>query len=127
MNKAGAFSNPNGFRPNPLKAASRLGLGPLMLRVGLRQITGDVTGRMHKIPRIYRGPYGFTGKITPGDVLVLFCPELAGVISTHPGLPASMPGSQKASQPCARESHVHCAARPMRVKGATEFDSVRLS
>jgi len=25
-------------------------------------------GRMHKIPRAYRGPYGFTGKMTPGRV-----------------------------------------------------------
>src|SRR5947209_3862115 len=41
---------------------------PTTLRVGLRYLTGDLTGQMHKIPRVYRGPYGFTGKMTPGGV-----------------------------------------------------------
>src|SRR4029079_14917161 len=39
------------------------------LRVGLRAVTGHVTGRTHKIPRVYRGCYGVTGKMTPGRVL----------------------------------------------------------
>jgi ribosomal protein S5 len=56
----------------PAKTGQRLCGGPsashVMLRVGLRHVTGHVTGRMHKIPRVYRGPYGFTGKMTPGSV-----------------------------------------------------------
>ena len=55
-----------------------------MLRVGLRQVTGHVTGRMHKIPRVYRGPYGFTGQMTPGSVYWPFCPEFRFDSPTRP-------------------------------------------
>ncbi len=37
---------------------------------------------MHKIPRVYRYSYGFTGKMTPGDVYPSFCPELGSVSDT---------------------------------------------
>ncbi len=32
---------------------------------------------MHKIPRVYRGPNEFTGKMTPGDVYLSFCTGFA--------------------------------------------------
>ncbi len=48
-----------------------------MLRVGLRHLTGHLTGKVHKIPRVYRGPYGFTGKMTPGDVSLSLGPEFS--------------------------------------------------
>jgi hypothetical protein len=32
-------------------------------------ITGHLTGERHKIPRVYRDPYGLTGKMTPGGAL----------------------------------------------------------
>ncbi len=41
------------------------------------------TGQMHKIPRVYRGPNGFTGKMTPGDVYLSFCPEFDVAVSAQ--------------------------------------------
>ena len=38
------------------------------LRVSLRLLTGNLTGRTHRIPRVYRGPNGLTGKYPPGKV-----------------------------------------------------------
>ena len=42
--------------------------------MGLRLLTGDLTGQMHEIPRVCRGPYGFTGKMTPGGVSLSLSP-----------------------------------------------------
>jgi hypothetical protein len=33
-------------------------------------VTDNLTGRMHKIPRVYRACYGVTGQIPPGDTPV---------------------------------------------------------
>ncbi len=38
----------------------------LQLRVALRLFTANLTGKIHRIPRLYRYPYGLTGKMTPG-------------------------------------------------------------
>jgi hypothetical protein len=46
------------------------------LRVALRDITAHVTGKIRIKPRLYRHPYGLTGKITPGGVYVPICPGL---------------------------------------------------
>ena len=74
--------------PQPAKTGQRLCGGPsaspVMLRVGLRHVTGNVTGQMHKIPRVYRGPYGFTGQMTPGSVYPPFCPEFGFDSPTRP-------------------------------------------
>jgi hypothetical protein len=56
------FFRPSVIRPSAFHHGATL-------RVTLRVLTGDLTGQMIKIPRVYRGPYGFTGKMTPGGVL----------------------------------------------------------
>ncbi len=49
--------------------------GRLTLRLGLRLLTGVLTGRTRKVTRVYRGPNDLTGKLTPGDAYASFCPE----------------------------------------------------
>jgi hypothetical protein len=54
--------------PAALRLPTRSPVVPLTLRVTLRTFTGNVTGQMHQFHRLYRYPYGLTGKMTPGGV-----------------------------------------------------------